>query len=192
MSIKLNKLGFTTMAMFALMSLLGSRSVKAASFTFSYLFESGALLSGSIEGEIQSDSNTITELSNISATLTDDIEGDQTWSSDIFSSDSLSEPTISLDGTIMDWGAGSDEGGAFFLRNGIITSIGVLPFGAAAGGSVDASFNVLNWSIQAQDEVPIENPTENRAENPITVPEPVSILGILLFGGLNLALKLKS
>ena len=149
MSIQLRKLGLAAIATFAGLIFPDVQAVNAASFTFSYLFESGALVAGSIEAEIQTDGNTLTALSNINATLTNDVEGNQTWSTDNFSSFSLSEPTISLDGTLMDWSAGSDEGGAFDFRNGISE-----PSAAFAGGSVDMPFNVSTWSIQESRSVP--------------------------------------
>ncbi len=160
---------------------LETNPIQAASFNFSYAFESGELLSGMVDGDLENDGNTVSNLTNLMATYSG--LPDITFDNLIFGNSS----TATLDGSANLFG-GSDIfpfnlGTFFFATDTVNSNISLvqvtteeLPDGGFLTESLDEEvFNPESWSMSVKS----------------TVPEPSTILSLLTIGGIALSVSKK-
>jgi hypothetical protein len=151
-------------------------SAHATTYNYSYQFGSGDLLTGTLEGSLQGDANTI----NVSAASLPSIAGNlfPAASNMLISDDgiTLGSAVVTLNGSLMNFGVVNTAlGNGFNLHNdaGVPVSFAgfALPSGIASKLIYGELFNPGAWSIKAADVS--------------TVPLPASLLMLLTgLGGL--------
>lgn len=172
---------FAASTVFSLGMLLEADQVKAASFNFSYVFESGEVLSGMVDGELEDDGNTVSNLTNLMAEYSD--LPNVTFDFLIFGNST----TATLDGSLNVFG-GADKPlslGQFFFANDTrdMSGVGIFLIGQAVepsggGFSVDTfeseGFDSHRWSMSLK-----------------SVPEPTFTLGLLALAAIGSGAALK-
>jgi hypothetical protein len=164
------------------LSLGAMNTAEAAGFNFSYTLENGDILSGMLEGEVQSDGDTVF-VSGITMPMFNGAPApDVPFLSSIESFFGLPTltPTVSLSGSIMSLitcTSSACEDGFLFDTSGLVADDEdvSLYLSGSAYGNVAELYNPDRWELTAKD-----------------VPEPASMLGLLAVGALGAASKLKS
>ncbi|PSB05206.1 PEP-CTERM sorting domain-containing protein [Merismopedia glauca] len=179
----LTKVAVATTAGAALsLGVMGINPAQAASFNFSYTLQSGSILSGILEGDVQSDGDTVF-VSSISNPSFNGVAGPDlpfVYSLVEFLGGPSGSPTVSFSGLNMNFLACSNSGsgcfnGEGFLFDGIGAINGSSVYnGSPAYGAVFEAYNPDKWQLTAQ-----------------AVPEPTTMLGTLAFSVLGGSALLK-
>ncbi|MDY6782614.1 MAG: PEP-CTERM sorting domain-containing protein [Cyanobacteriota bacterium] len=160
-----------------ILSLGVMNAAQAASFNFSYTLNNGDILSGMLEGEVQSDGDTVF-VSDITMPMFNGAPAPElpfVTSAEFFLGLPTTTPTVSLSGSIMNLLACTPNCFDGFLLDASGIFVGVPSY--ISGGSYGNSFEPYNpaqWELTAK------------------TPEPASMLALLAVGALGAASKTKS
>ena len=161
------------------MSLGAINGAEAASFNFSYTLENGDILSGMLEGEVQSDGDTVF-VSEILMPMFNGVPGIELPFVQSFIEQitgTLRNPTVSFSGSAMDIVTCDSPDcidGFGFDGNGVLIGSSIYS-GGLSYGDLAEPYNSDRWQLSSKD-----------------VPEPASVLGLLAVGALGAASKAKN
>ncbi|NES70356.1 MAG: PEP-CTERM sorting domain-containing protein [Okeania sp. SIO2D1] len=153
-------------------------AAEAASFNFSYTLESGDVLAGMLEGDIQADGDTVfvsaITMPTFNGVAGPDLNFVESWIELLLGADG--SPTVSFSGLVMDIFAcdtldcSGDPDGFAFESTGSLVGFPAYGGGESYGG-VSELYNSDNWELTAK--------------NLESTPEPASVLGLLAFGAVG-------
>ncbi|MDY6782615.1 MAG: PEP-CTERM sorting domain-containing protein [Cyanobacteriota bacterium] len=161
-----------------ILSLGAMNAAQAASFNFSYTLENGDILSGMLEGEVQSDGDTVF-VSEILMPLFNGVPSPELPFVESFIeviTGIPGTPTVSFSGSVMDIIACDSPAcfdGFVLDSNGVFTGVPIYSGGVSYGNRAEP-YNPAQWKLAAK------------------TPEPASLLGLLAVGALGAAAKVKS
>lgn len=164
-----------------LLTLAGIDSAEAASFNFSYILESGNELAGMLEGDLQSDGDTIfvnaITMPTFNGLAAPELPFTEAFSTFLGGPDT--EAKVSFSGLIMDVIACTDSNcfdGFLFDSSGAAFGDPAYSSGISYGDTFEI-YAPARWTLTAK-----------AAED---VPEPATLLGLLAVGGLGLTVTRK-
>lgn len=153
---------------------------EAASFNFSYTLQNGSILSGMLDGDVQADGDTVF-VTSVSMPTFNGVAGPDLPFLNIpsYLLGGSGTPTVSISGLLMSFLACDSpvcSDGFLFESSGAVFGLPLYNSGSSYGSSFE-SYDSSKWQLTAK--------------NPVSVPEPASVLGLLGMGALGVASKLK-
>lgn len=142
--------------------IISTAPAEAASFGFSYTNQSGGVLAGMLEGDLQADNDTVfvtgISMPTFNGVAAPELPFIQSIS-ELFGV-SFAPPTVSLSGTVMDLIACTDgfcDDGFAFDASGVFAGFPLYSSGSSFGQSVE-EYNPKNWALNPKNTTPIPTP----------------------------------